>query len=394
MRQTRLAAAAIASCLALHAASGMAAEPADPLSRTVRLDLWNVSLADTVREIERQTGVEIRFHLADFPGVGETPDLCLVSGRVALRAVIEGLARRYSFRYRVAASGRVEVSRGYGWAKAAPALRTFHAPQLAETDDVQAMRAFLGELVKPLGLLEGDVFLKVERHPLPEDPGRIRITAALPPVAAAYVERAVRCLQTEGGDYPPPGGERRKALFAAAHQSSVQWREWLEQPVSPPSRSDARATLSAVADQAGVAILLHAASAGASASLSGMENSAPLAAFMERLSAEAGLGRPVFLACGAVLFEPGEKGRAAERDERSREFFWDGLAVAGFDARRAAEQVGSGYALMRLLRAEVFPQLWRDPLCALAYSPKTGRLAVVAPLNAVNAVAERLARIQ
>ncbi|MCC8165007.1 MAG: hypothetical protein LIQ31_02370 [Planctomycetes bacterium] len=39
------------------------------------------------------------------------------------------------------------------------------------------------------------------------------------------------------------------------------------------------------------------------------------------------------------------------------------------------------------IRREVFPSVWRDAVCGLAYSPATERLAVIAPENVVQAVA-------
>lgn len=53
-----------------------------PLSRDLRLNLWGVSLSETVREIHSQTGVEVKFHLADFPSLASGNDVYIITGRV------------------------------------------------------------------------------------------------------------------------------------------------------------------------------------------------------------------------------------------------------------------------------------------------------------------------
>lgn len=391
MRKIRLRLAAILFFLAA-AATAAGEAVADPLARDLRLNLWGGSLSETVREIQSQTGVEVKFHLSDFPSLVSGDDVYIITGRVSLGTVMEGLARRFSFRYRVAESGRVEVSRGYGWERSTPALKSLYLNPLTEDGDPEATRAFLGELVKPMDLLDGDFYIKMERHPRPENPGHLRATVALPPILADYLERAVLCLSGDPGDYPPaPGGQRN--LFAVARDYSEHWETLLDRRVAPPGTSDIKAILNGVANDAGMAIILTAPPGIDGTQLSGANERRPLRTIAAELSSEWGLGRRVFLSCGALLFEAGA-GLEVETDARSRELFWSGLAVAGFDARRAAEQVNGGKALAALLRSEIYPWVWRDPMCALLYSPATGRLVAIAPLNVVRAVADRLARIR
>lgn len=248
---------------------------------------------------------------------------------------MEGLARRFSFRYRVAESGRVEVSRGYGWEKSTPALKSVYLNPLTENGDPEATRAFLEELVKPADLLEGDFYIKMERHPRPDNPGHLRATVALPPVLADYLERAVQCLSGDAGDYPPGSSGTRRNPFAVARDYSEHWDNLLDRRVTPPASSDIKTVLNEVANEAGVAIILGEPPRRDGALLSGVNERRSLRQVASELAAEWELGRQIFLSCGALLYDTGA-GLHLETDGRSRELFWSGLAVAGFDARGAA----------------------------------------------------------
>lgn len=357
-----------------------AAETVHPLDRPVRLNLWGVGLNDAAREIHAQTGIEVRYFLADLPATANTDNVFIVTGRVPLGTVLEGLARRFGFRFRVTATGVVECSRSYDWVAAQPSLSFPRMPPLVD-GGVEAMRRFLGELVKPMPVLPGEHTLAVENYPLPDNPNAYRATAVLPPVLADYLERAVRCLEASPGDAPALANP---ALFARAIQYSNDWGALLGRTVARPRGREPREILADTADQAGVAILLHAPPSVGGRDLPAAVDRYTLGKLTEVFADAWGLGKRAFHASGAVLFEPGDGEYAT--DFRSRQLFWDGLAVAGFEVRR-----GDNAVLPATLRREVFPGVWRDPVCALQYSPVTGRLAVVAPGNVVAAVAARLA---
>ncbi len=367
--------------LVLTAASP-AAEAVHPLDRPVRLNLWGVGLNDAAREIHAQTGIEVRYFLADLPATANTDNVFLVTGRVPLGTVLECLARRFGFRFRVTSTGVVECSRSYDWAAAQPGLSFPRMPPLVD-GGIEAMRRFLGELVKPMSVLPGEHILAVENYPLPDNPNAYRATAVLPPVLADYLERAVRCLEASPGDAATLSNP---ALFARAIQYPTDWGALLGRTITRPRGREAREILADAADQAGVAIILHAPPQAGGRDLPYDIDRYTLGKLTETLADAWGLGRRVFHAAGAVLFEPG--GGDYATDIRSRQLFWDGLAVAGFDMRR-----GDVAALLASLRRDIFPGVWRDPVCSLQYSQVTGRLAVVAPANVVAAVAARLAAV-
>ncbi len=374
------------------------------LAKPLRLDLWGVSLDETVRAVREQAGVDILFHLPDLPAeFTATENVWLVSGRVSLGTVMESLARRFGFRFRVSGAGRIEVSRGYGWVGEEGALRFIRTQPLEsgdgagdESGDASGERpggdpggetaAFLREFIKPLELLGGDFTIRFESYPVPDNPAFLRGTAVMPAVLADYLERAVDCLAGSGGDYPAL--RPNPALFARAAEYGRDWEELLARRVHAPEAAGIRAILLDVADQAGVAIVLRTPPPESGLTLPADIDHYTLGRMTEELASGWNLGRRVFLPCGAVVFERGA-GEGYETDDRSRELFWDGLAVAGFDVRAAAERVGPA-ALTMILRRTAFPGLWRDPVCSLVYSRATGRLAAVAPLNAVEAVADAL----
>jgi hypothetical protein len=372
-------------CLLAGAAS--AEEEVPPLERTVRLSLWGVGLNDAAREIYAQTGVEVRYYLPDLPADENTDNLFLVSGRVPVGTIMEALARRYGFRYRVTATGHIECSRSYGWIGSEPSL-VF--PRLSPPTDggLESVRKFLGELVKPLAVLPGEYSLTVEEYPLPDRPDSLRITAVLPPVLGEYLDRAARCLDGDAGDYRFVSGQAiPPGLFARAGVLPPDWRSLPGKPLVRPRGGGAREILADTAEQAGVAILLPALPSTEGRELPFDVERYTLGGLTGALAKLWGLGGRTFLAGGAVLFGRSEGGY--EMDRRSRQLFWDGLAVAGF----AVLSPGRGEDVAAALRREVFPGVWRDPVCAMQYSPRAGRLVVIAPLNVVAAVGAYLAEL-
>ncbi len=381
-----------AATASLRPPDAAAAAAVPPLDRPIRLSLWGAGLNDFAREAKRQTGVDVLYFLADLPPEENVDDLFLISGQVPLATALDALAYRYRCRYRLSEAGQVEISKGYGWVGEGQALRFARLPPLVGNDSrPEATGRFLLELVKPLELLPGDFSLAVERYPLPERPEGLRLTAVLPPVLADYLLRAVRCFQGDAGDYRAGGGgEAGRNLFARARKLPGDWGELLGRQVPAPRGGSLRELLVDLADQAGVAVIL--------ANPPGDEPGAALPADIERyslarvteaLAAGWGLGGRVFLASGGVVFTKGV-GEEYELEARSGEGYWDGLAVAGFEARRAVAWAGGEDVVLGLLRREVFPWVWRDPLCGMLYCAATGRLVVVAPDNVVRAVAERL----
>lgn len=388
---TRMPSWTLAVVLSLLLSAAAAGDGRRVLDETLRLDLWGATLAETAAAIEAQTGVAVKFSRQDFPDQASSGDVYLVSGTVQLRTVMEGLAQRFGFRYRVSETGRVEVSRGYGWAVSAidrPALCLARLDDLSREGggDPEAVRKFLGELVKPLALLPDGYSLELESYPTPGQPGNLRLKAVLPGALADNLERAVRCLQGDPGDYPVP----RRDLFARARAASANWDALLSRRVADAGGEDMRAMLADIGESVGVAVVLAGPPSGGCAPrlAAALEGGASLGQAAAGLSSLCGLGRRVFLACGAVVFT-GVAGDGLELGDGDKELFWGGLAVAGFDARAAAARFGGGRELTDRIRASVFPSVWRDPACALLYSPETGRLAVVAPENVlaeVNAV--------
>ncbi|MCL2001042.1 MAG: hypothetical protein FWG74_06370 [Planctomycetes bacterium] len=361
-----------------------------PFERQVRLDLWGATLADAIREIHDQSGVEIVAYPSDFPAQETFDNLYLATGRVGLGTVIECLARRYSFRYRVANSGRVELSRSYGWVGAETALRFLRLDDIASgSGDEGELRKFLTECVKPMALLPGDFSLAIEKSPIPDNPHALRAVAVLPPVLADYLERTIRCLSGEAGDYPLDPNDRTR-LFSVARTPEIEWHTLLLKPLAPEYGLDARRFLVNAASQVDAAFILHFPGAiGKEALRDFPEEKMGLGKFTEEAAVRLQLGKRVFLAPGAVSFEPGAS-HEWEMDNRIRELFWDGLAVAGFPGGLAAERSGGGKELASRLRQNVFPGLWRDPVTAIVYSPTSGRLAVVAPPNVIEAVAKTI----
>lgn len=391
--------------LFLFISSAFAAESrgTSPLARPLRLNLANATLTQTAAAIREQTGVEVAFYRPDFPDNAlNAPNVTIATGNVPLAIVMEALAKNFNFRFRVTRDEKVEVSRGYGWTSQLPSLRFVRTRPLTEqsgqsTQSAQspqqeiendALKQLLAEMAKTLALLEGDFTFRFEPYPLPDSPDNTRGTLVLPEIPADYLERGIRCLSGENGDYPPPNGPARPALFARARNCEPDWEDLLSRRVRAPEGKDVHGIIRDVAADAGVAIVVRTLPGAPGPQLDADLERYTFGRISEILSREWGLGRRVFLCPGAVVFEGGEP--ALETDARTREFFWDGLAVAGFDARAAVERVKGAAALTTLLRRDVFPGLWRDPACSMTYSPASGRLAVVAPANVMPAIAERI----
>lgn len=388
---TRRLASRILFMAVLFSSATAAGGDGPPWDRRVSLDIWGGSLSDAIREIRIQAGVEMVIYPPDLPAVETGGNLWLISDQAGLAAVLECLARRYAFRYRLSPSGRVELSRGYDWvggdsALIFPGLEALVPP---EGMDPAAMEETLREFVKVVPLLPGNPAFAMESSPAPGHPMALRMVASLPPVPAAYLEKAILCLAGDDGYLGLAEGGVRGEAMAAARQYGSDWRGLLERRTELRSERDPRRLLAGLAAGTGLAFILSAPpTAAGSDPPSGRMT---LGQATAGLSAWLGLGKRVFLSAGAVLFEPSAREGDWETDDLAREFFWTGLAVGGLDARRAALAAGGGKALAARLRLEVFPSVWRDPICGLAYSPVTGRLALVAPANVVMAAAKKTA---
>ena len=370
----------------LSPVSGAASD--SPLDRRLTLNLWGAGLNDFAREIKESIGVDILFYRSDLPSDQNTDNVYLLAGDVPLRTVLECLARRYAFRYQVSATGQIRLSRSYGWVGPEPILKFRKLDGIASVnDDDAALRRLLRELIKPLPLLAapaGSPFsLNIEAVPTPESGRSFRCVMALPPEMADYLDRAILCLAGDPGDIAAETDRRR--LSAVASPTPPAWRTVLDKEVRLSGPGEPRALLFEMARQAGVAIILHSPPPRKGFFAAPPDRAISLGEAIRTVSADSGLGRRAVLASGSVCLEPGNEG--LEMDESSRELFWGGLAVAGFDVR-AAE--GGGQALAPRIRREVFPELWRDPVCAVVYCHAVDRIAVIAPLNAVRAVSDFL----
>lgn len=384
IRDYALAALSLLHVFTLVLPAGAAGD-APPLDRPVSLNLRGVGLTDAIREITAATGVHIRFYRPDFPPGEEEGNLHLVAGRAPLRTVLEVLARRCGFRYRLSAEGRVELSRSYGWAADDPVL-AFTPLDGVPLGDGQPppIPPVVEEIVKLRHLLPSEARLEIEPRPRREAVDSRQLVSALSPVLSDYLVRAISCLSGAPGDYPAPG--RRAHPYAAAADVRPAWPDAFQIRVRL-SGGDVGAALAELARQTNFSFVFAARPGEGAPRVEGGESS--LVHATEKIAAALGLPKRVFLGGGAVSFEPGP-GNAWEIDNRNRELFWDGLAVAGFDARPAAQRAGGGAALVELVRQSLFPGLWRDPACSVVYEESSGRLVLVAPLNVVEEVARFL----
>lgn len=365
-----------------------------PLERTLRLDLWGVGLDETAQAIRAQTGVEILFYRADIPADAlNAGDVYLVTGNVTLGTVMEVLARRFAFRFRATAAGKVEISRGYGWVGTNPALRFVRIDPLVENGmNSAAFQDILAEFTKPLPLLTGEFVTRFEKYPLPERPDAQRGALVLPAVLADYLARGLRCLAGDAGDYPPETPTPGRDLFAAARGCLFDWESLLTRTIRTPKSRDLRSIATEIAQQAGVALCVRSLPDRDGHGLPAEAERSTLGRLCELTASSWNLGKRVFLCSGGVVFDGGESD--IETDARTRELYWDGLAVAGFDVGKAVERARGPDGLRALLRRDIFPGLWRDPVCVMAYSPLRKRLAVVAPANVLAALAERIRELE
>ncbi len=368
-----------------------AAGDAAPLDRAVKLDLWDATLETFAQEIEKQTSVKLAFYRPDFAQDKEKKGIYLVTGTVSLRLAMECISRRFGCRYRLSEHGRLELSMGYDWIGDKDQfvvrfneLDGLFAPDGDMAPAVQSLREFL----RVLPLMTGNFSFTIEDSPAPEGQRKAKAVTILPAVLADYFDKAVRCLKTGNGDLaqtgnPSAGSPQAKTLDRAP------WSQLLAAEIElTAGNTDPHGIMREICDKVDIAFMLNGkpdAGQGRSGLLSG---NTTFGRATEELSNIFALPRRVFLNPGAVIFEPGKAGEW-EEDCKTREFFWTGLAVAGFEARRQAENLGPETMLARL-RQEVFPQVWLDPMCALSYNPVSGRLAVMAPANVVEAVAVAL----
>ncbi|MDR2392412.1 MAG: hypothetical protein LBE84_12145 [Planctomycetota bacterium] len=365
-----------------------------PLDRRFRLEIWGGNLTDAIQGIKAGTGVETLVYPPDFPD-GETSGLYLTTGRVKLGTVLDGLARRYSFRYRVAGPNRIEISRSYDWVANVPILRFIDLDPVlrGRESDPTRIEEFLKEFVKSLPLLPGDDYsLTVERYSVRTNLYALRAVAVLPPPLVDYLERVVDCLGGAAGDFP---GGMDSRLFARANRYADGWPSLLEQRVIVASGLEPKAFLSEIAQQTGIAVLLDVDAPPDALSFPGVaESEMSLGRFAAELAPRLKARKRLFLASGAVLFEPvSPNGEEMELDGRAREMFWTGLAVAGFSIDRTLLSPEKLEGLASRIRRSVFPGLWNDPATALAVDPWGTRLIVVAPVNVLPAIAEMLASL-
>lgn len=387
MINRRLFGALLCLFLVIARSPGAAGDAPSPLDRAFHADFWGTGFVDIANAITSHTGVKLGTYPADLPEIRNAAPIYLVSGRTSLRTVMECLAFRFSFRYRLSETGVLELSTGYGWAAGEPALKILRLDKTVPAGSKpEALHPLLMECVKPVALTPGDYSLSFERYPTRENPHGVRCLAVLPPVLANYLERAVLCLEGDSGDYPD---FTRPGLHAHAGTAPTDWNGILSRPITVPLANDLRGILVDITGQSATAIALAVPPNASSAPLTGMDSRTGLGIVSGLLAVRYGLGQRTMLAGGGIVYAPGQDGAMA-LDNRSRELYWTGLAVAGFDAARAAERAGGGDNLKMAIRRKVFPELWRDPACAIVYSPASGRLAVIAPANAVRAVAAKI----
>ncbi|MDR0362685.1 MAG: hypothetical protein LBJ46_08410 [Planctomycetota bacterium] len=378
-----------ALCLPLFAApSGAGEELAlPPYERRVRLDVWGGTLTDAANALYSQTGVQIAIFPPDFPDEVETQPLYMVSGDATLRQAMECLARRYGFRYRLAGNSRIEVSRGYGWANANYLVR-FHNtldPLLGPAGDREELFRLLTCFLRVLPLLPGDASFRIEEA-APGEGQAIKGVTVLPGPLTGYFEQAVAALVGGSAAAPP----RIQPAARARVPRRTDWNAILASDLALPATGARPREAAMIAAKALEGVLAWKSEPPAHAlQQETAMRGRTVGALTGELGSWSGLGKRVLLDGGVIVFEQGLDGEI-EEVARGREFFWDGLTVAGFDAVRAAARSGGGAELVLALRRDVFPDIWFDPACGMGYSPVTGRIAVVAPQNVVEAVAHRL----
>ena len=360
-----------------------------PLDRMLKLDVWNGNLEAVATEIRKQTGVELVYFRPDFPPEKENIPLYIVTGNVSLRLVMECLSRRYGCRYRLSETGRLELSLGYDWVGSGFAVRFNELDGLLpETGDTASPRNNLRNILRVLPLLSDDFSFNIEVAPASGGRHSAKGVAILPPILADYFDRAIRCLKGEAGDAHPTGIADPFAPRAVVVERAP-WSQLLAAEFEIPTGiSDPRTLMQEISSKVNVAIMLGE-NPGAGTVRSGLlSGRTGLGRATEELAGILGLSRRVLLNPGAVILIPGKPGEW-EEDSGTREFFWSGLAVAGFDTKHLATP-NTIDALVSRIKNTIFPAVWLDPACSFAYNPVTSRIALVAPGNVVAAVATEL----
>jgi|GEM_PF-1916670 hypothetical protein len=363
-----------------------------PLDRAVRLDIWGGGINDVASEILRQTGVELVYYRPDFPDQKTGQKIHMVTGEVSLRLAMECLSRFFGCRYRLSESGRIEMSSGYDWVGQEFVVRFNDVDQLVQPGGaVNGTAEMLQEFLRVLPLLSGNNSFTIERKSAPD--GRIQTKAITiaPALIADYFDKAVLCLKsgdTAGAPAPQP-------MAYAPRASTIERASWNRLLAADfdieAGLVDPRRIMREICSRIDVAFLLSGVPGQGEVRSGLLAGRTGFGRATEELAGIFGLNRRIFLNPGAVIFEPGKPGEW-EEDCKTREFYWMGLAVRGFDAKRAAERLGRAELVSRI-RSTVYPHIWVDPMCSLAYSDSTGILAVMAPPNAVEAVGEEILRI-
>lgn len=380
---------------------GLAAGDQPLLNRKLRLDLWGVTLNEAAQEINRQVGAQVVFYRPDFlidadrskVGGKEEAKVYLVTGEIDLRLALECLSRRFGCRYHVAESGRIELSTGYGWIDPNYVMR-FNSldgivrPGAAATSANRELKEFL----RVLPMLTGDFTYKFEEAAAGDTAAVGKVITVLPPVLADYFDKAIACFKGDSGDLGTSVNAGPN-LPRATRIERPAWDKLLAENVNlTTGQADPRAIMREICRDRAVAFMLNC-DPGTDAPRAGLlAGTTTFGRATEELGGILGLNRRVFVNPGAVVFEPGRESDW-EEETKSREFFWTGLAVAGFDVKRSVDRLGEGELLKRI-RTKVFPDVWYDPVCAIAYSPFAGRLVAAAPANVIEAVAVELRRIE
>lgn len=391
----RIAAALLCLILSLPAtlSAGAPEEETYPLDRVLKLDVWGGTLENIASDIRKQTGVELVFYRPDFPPEKESRPVYIVTGDVSLRLVMECLARFFGCRYRLSEKGRIEMATGYGWVGQDFVVRFNDLDPLIRPGDGVAEAALgLREFLRVIPLLSGNYSFTIEESPAPDGKRSAKAVTILPPLLADYFDKAVRCLKEESGDLaqtgnPGPGASRAAQIERTSWSSLLAANFDIEAGLADPV-----AIIREICSRIDVIFMLNGRP-GQEAARSGLlAGRTSFGRATEELSGIFGLNRRVFLNPGAVIFEPGKVGEW-EEDCKSREFFWTGLVVAGFDIKSSMGKLG-GDALLGRLRNEVYPHVWLDPMCSLTVNSATGRLATMAPANVVEALAVALRNIE
>ncbi|MDR1611440.1 MAG: hypothetical protein LBT97_01515 [Planctomycetota bacterium] len=363
-------------------------EPAlPPYERSIRLEVWGGTLVDAAREMRRQAGVEIAIFLSDFSGDVENQPLYLVTGDATLRQVMECIARRYGCRYRMVRNSRIEMSRGYDWVEVGSAAKFYDiTPIFGPGGDMDATLRLLGEFLRVLPLLPGHPFLAIEESPSEDGTKLVEAVAILPHPLNVYFEQVVAALAGRASANPETAAQPVRARVERA----TEWKEVLAigldlSETGVPPREAARA----VARSANAALVWKSRPSEEALRREPVVRGGTVGVVSRELGAWSGLGKRILLEGGGIVLDAGRDGEI-EEEKGGREFFWEGLSVSGFGAARAAARSGGGDELLARLRKEVFPEIWLDPVCGIGYSPVTGRIAVVAPLNVVEAVGQAL----